>query len=187
MLKRIGLVLLLFSPALTFAQNQSSTVGDEASLWAGGEVSVFADDWACPSLACSHLLVGPALFFNLNLPRRIGVEGEARWTNWNGLNGGKQSNYLAGPRYRFYRRGQLDVWGKGLLGGGWITTPDYPEPGSVKGSFFAIVPGITAEYRVKDRWAVRADYEYQIWPSYPPHGLNPQGVSIGVSYRFLGD
>jgi hypothetical protein len=31
---------------------------------------------------------------------------------------------------------------------------------------------------------VRVDYEYQRWLSFPPNGLSPWILGIGVAYRF---
>ena len=56
-------------------------------------------------------------------------------------------------------------------------------------------------YPLTHRWILRGDYEWQIWPSFagPPtynrttgtvvqhnSGLTPNGISVGVAYRFLG-
>jgi hypothetical protein len=50
------------------------------------------------------------------------------------------------------------------------------------------------EYRLARRWTVRADYEYQIWPSAPgaeitypnpSHGMTPNGFSGGIAYRLF--
>ena len=34
---------------------------------------------------------------------------------------------------------------------------------------------------------VRADFEYQTWSSFPPNGLNPKIVTIGVAYHYPGN
>ena len=200
MIKTVGLLVMAFFSMLLSAQSPRSTVGGEARLWAGGELSVVADDWACSSFDCNYLLHGPAVFFDLNLPRRIGIEGEGRWTDWHGTGNEKESNLLAGPRYRLFRRSRLDGWGKVLMGGGWLTSPGYPAPGSLKGSYFAFMPGGTVDYVLKSRLSLRGDFEYEIWPGfrgvpgylptgqYLPHngGLTPSGFSVGLSYNILG-
>ena len=33
---------------------------------------------------------------------------------------------------------------------------------------------------------LRAHYEYQNWRSFPPNGLDPQAITIGVAYHFPG-
>lgn len=201
--KRIWLILTLLLSSPVFAQSPVSAVGGNAGLWAGGEISTFNPDYECPSnspFSCGNQLIGLTALFDLNATTRWGGEGEARWLHWHGVGGEKESNYLIGPRYRFYQHERFDVWAKLMIGGGWITTPHYPQAGSLQGSYFAVAPGITADYHLRDRWTVRADYEYQFWPSFtgPPtfnssgqlvqhnHGLTPNGFSVGVSYRFLG-
>jgi len=205
--KKIGLIaFILFSviPAAVMAQNPESAIGGEASMSAGVEFSMFNPDWGCVNgypLGCPDELYGPTALFDFDLHHRYGIEGEARWLHWHGQGGQVESNYMAGPRYRLYQFHRLSLWGKLELGGGWITTPDYPAAGSLKGSYFAYAPGATFVYPLRRMIAVRADYEYQIWPSFagPPSynsttgqviennsGLTPNGVSVGVVYRFLG-
>jgi len=185
------------------AQNTESAIGGNSSLWAGGEFSSFNPDYSCSSSApfgCHNQLVGPAGFFDFNVTPKWGAEGEARWLHWNSNGGQVESNYLAGGRYRAIRFAGLDGWVKLLVGGGWITTPNFPAAGSLKGSYFAYAPGGTLEYHLTHHIAIRGDYEYQFWPSFagPPSvspsgtvtehdsGLTPNGFSLGVSYRFLG-
>jgi opacity protein-like surface antigen len=197
------LFALLTAPLFSLAQSSQSAVGGSASLWAGGEVSAFNPDYSCGSdvpLGCNAQLVGPAAFFDLNVKRKWGVEGEGRWLHWDGPGGQIESNYLGGPRYRVFNDRRLNLWLKVLLGGGLITTPYFPAAGSLKGSYFAYAPGGTVEYRLTHRISLRGDYEFQIWPSFagPPtfnsagdliehdHGLTPNGFSLGVAYRFLG-
>ncbi|HEX3661776.1 MAG TPA: outer membrane beta-barrel protein [Acidobacteriaceae bacterium] len=202
MLKRVGIFfVLLVVPTAIFAQVPPAAVGGNSSLWAGGEISSFNPDYSCSSSSpfkCQ--LIGPAAFFDFNVTPKWGVEGEARWLHWNGTSGEVESNYLAGGRYRGFRYGRLDGWAKMLVGGGLITTPGFPVAGSLKGSYFALAPGGTLQWRLTDRISLRGDYEYQFWPSFagPPsysatgsllqhnNGLTPNGFSLGVSYRFLG-
>lgn len=180
------------------AQSPRSAVGGEAGLWAGGEFSWFHSDYHCQTatgVSCKNSLEGITPLVDLNFRQKWGAEGEARWLHWGGTGGMKESNYLIGPRYRFFRYDGIGIWGKVLLGGGWITTPNYPQAGSLQGSYFAYAPGATVDYPVTPRLLVRVDYEYQFWPSFagPPtgtavhnNGLNPNGISFGAEYRFLG-
>lgn len=183
------------------AQSPESANGGTASLWAGAEVSAFNPDYSCTSnLPYRCPLLGPGVFFDLNMHPRWGLEGEARWMDWHGYGGEKESNYLVGPRYAAIDRGRLQGWVKVEMGGGWITTPFYPQAGSLKGSYFAFGPGGELTYRVSHHWSARLNYEYQFWPSFqgPPTynaagaleehngGLTPNGFSIGVAYKILG-
>jgi hypothetical protein len=201
--KSIGFFVMLLLPGALLAQSPKSAVGGEAGLWAGAEFSDFNPDFICASnvvFNCADDLVGPTALFDFNLTSKIGAEGEARWLRWNGASNQKESNYLLGPRYRVWRHSRVSLWVKGVAGGGWITTPNYPRAGSLQGSYLAYGLGGTVDYRLSRRLILRADYEYQIWPSfagpvtysatgapiYHNSGLSPNGVSVGVNYRFFG-
>jgi YD repeat-containing protein len=201
-IKSIGLLALVLLPAALIAQSPKSAIGGEAGLWAGAEASYFNPGYSCSGnwvWNCSHNQAGVAALTDFNLTSRIGAEGEARWLHWDGLGNMTESNYLLGPHYRAFRAGHFSLWVKVLLGGGWITTPNYPQVDSLKGSYFMYSPGGTVNYRLTRKIVVRADYEYQIWPSFQapttytgatavPHNgpLTPNGFSLGVAYRFLG-
>lgn len=202
MRKWMSLAFLLSAPGILFAQSQKSAVGGEASLSAGAEFSLFNSDWSCSSsvpLGCgTQELFGVAPFLDFDI-RKFGAEGEARWLHWNGPVGEVESNYLVGPRYRLLRSRRFDIWAKFMLGGGWLTSPGYPGPQSLKGSYFAYAPGVTLNYDVGGPWSVRADYEYEVWPDFVglpgyvngqlvthKNPLSPNGVSVGVAYKLLG-
>jgi hypothetical protein len=199
-LKQVAFCVALLVPTALPAQSSQSAIGGDGTIWAGAAASVFSPDFGCSHdmvFACSHDVIGPAVFFNVNLTSRISSEGEARWMEWNGLSGEKESNYLIGPRYRLYRHDRYSLWLKAMFGGGWITTSGYPQQGSLKGSYLAYAPGGTLEYRLSRHWNLRADYEYQFWPSFGgpttykngvavvhDHGISPNGFTVGAAWRF---
>jgi hypothetical protein len=177
-------VLLL--PIPIFAQVAPATRGGALSLSAGAEYSNFQPDWG------PNRLSGIAVFGDLDhlFLRNLGLEGEVRWLHFNEFQGEHEENYLLGPRYRFIRYHRLSGYGKLLMGGGFITYPS--KIGS--GSYFAYVPGGTAEYRVSRHLVLRGDYEYQFWPAAPgavftfpnpSHGLTPNGFSGGIAYKIF--
>lgn len=200
----IGILAMMLLPAAMLAQSAQSATGGGAALWAGADIATYNPNWGCsgsgPFSCFDSEVRGPGAFFDFNVHPKWGAEGEARWMNWNGEDHQKISNYLAGGRYRIYQFHRLDIWGKLLLGGGWITTPGYPQVGSLKGSYFAYVPGAEFEYPLTHRFKLHGGYEYEIWPSFNGgysysstgaliehnHGLTPNGFSLGVTYRFLG-
>jgi hypothetical protein len=204
LLKWAGIFVLMLIPVAAMAQSPESATGGNSSFWAGAEFSSFNPDFTCSSSApfgCRGQLFGPTALFDFNVAPKWGAEGEARWLHWNGYGGQIESNYIAGGRYRIIRYHRIDLWAKFLLGGGLITTPGYPAAGSLQGSYFALAPGGTIEYPLTDRISVRGDYEFQFWPAFagPPtfnpttgaviqhdNGLTPNGFSLGVNYRFLG-
>ncbi len=202
-MKVFGVLALFLLPAALLAQSPVAASGGEASLWAGAEATAFNPDWGCSSASpfrCYHnWLAGPTAFFDFNARGKWGMEGEARWLDWHGDGAMTISNYLLGGRYRVVQFGRLSGWAKMLVGGGWIQTPFYPYAGSLKGSFLAYAPGGTLEYPLGHKIALRGDYEYQIWPSFNggstyatgtvvqhDNGLTPNGFSVGITYRILG-
>ena len=185
--------LMLFAASM-LAQSRESATSGPVTLSAGIEISTFNPDWGClnaSAFSCwnGHLLGLAALADANHVWRGLGVEGEARWLHWQGPGQGlMESSYLAGPRYPLYRKRSFGFYAKALFGEGRITRP--LNLGS--GSYFAIAPGGTVEYGFTPRVTVRAEYEYQFWPSFqglpgePKNGLTPNGFSFGVSYRLPG-
>lgn len=204
MVRTIGFIAILLFPTLLLAQSSESAIGGEASMAAGVEFSTFNPDWGCTNsapLGCKAQLYGPTAVFTFDLHQKYGIEGEARWLHYGGSGGMVQSNYFVGPHYRLAQFNRLSLWGKLDIGGAWFTSPNYPAAGSLKGSYFAYAPGATINFRLNHTITLRGDYEYQIWPSFagPPSynsttnsvvqhtsGLTPNGLSVGVVYRFLG-
>lgn len=173
----------VLSATAVYAQVATSVTGGEGVLWAGGEFSDFSPDYG------SAPLFGVGASFDFNVTPKVGVVGEARWLDWHnsGDGGETQRDYLLGGKYRFYRWRKFDFNAKGMVGGVWIRFPD--DIG--KGSYFAYVPGGFVDYRLSNRFRVRAGYEYQILPSAPnipgqPNGgLTPHGFSLGIEYNVL--
>ena len=178
------------------AQVRESANSVRSSLRAGAEFSVFNPDWTCSGngpFSCGNgnpLLKGVGVFGDYDVRGKYGAEAEARWLRWDSIGGQVESTYLIGPRYRLYRWRSLSLWAKFLLGIGSVTTAGYPAPDTLKGTMFAYAPGGTVEYPLNARVSVRADYEFQKWPTFgvaPPHnhGLTPNGFSFGVAYTVL--
>ena len=190
------LCLYLFISAGLSAQGVPSAEGSSVMVWAGAEISMFNPDYGCGSsspFSCgSGLLFGISPYVDVNhlFFHRIGAEGQARFLHWGGPGRGiSESSYLAGPRFALVQfKRTLFVSGKVLVGMGNINLP----PGtSGDGSHFVYAPGCVADYRLTRRFAARAEYEYQIWPSFQgtptatttgKGGLTPNGFSFGVSY-----
>lgn len=194
MKKSIGLLVLSLLPTILFAQAPRSATGGQATFWAGGELSLYNPDWGCSSnipFNCPYMMLGPTAYFDFNWNKKISAEGDAHWLIWRGPGVEKESSYLIAPRYQLWQGDRLAFYGRFGVGGEWVTTSNYPQAGSLKGSFFAMAPGADVDYRLSDRMFVRADYEYQLLPSFSGgpghnHGLTPNGFSFGMAWRVLG-
>ncbi|KAA6460256.1 hypothetical protein DYQ86_14535 [Acidobacteria bacterium AB60] len=193
MMKKLCLlagIVLLVAPSVRSQSREAATSGAHR-LFVGGEVSTFNPDWGCVSASpfnCwnGHLVGLGAVADANHVWKNLGIEGEARWLNWAGPGLGlKESNYLAGPRYQLFRKANLALYAKGLLGSSHITRP----LNLGEGAYFTLAPGGTAEYGLTWRMVIRVEYEYQIWtgfrglPGEPINGLTPNGFSFGVGYR----
>jgi hypothetical protein len=183
-LKKMLFFGFLLGSVAAYAQVAPASMGGNSSVWVGGEFSNFD-----PDFSPHPRLNGVGIFGDFNITSKLGVEGEARWLHWSGSGGQTQSDYLGGVKYRFLKFHNLSISGKFLLGGVWI---DYPVAVDASGSYFAYAPGVIGDYRLTRRLSVRGDYEYQILPSAPglggpSHGLTPNGFSVGVAYRLLGN
>jgi len=178
-----GLVLaLLLGPGFMFAQAHPAVLGGGKSLWAGGEYSNYQADFGPPDR-----LTGLGAFVDFNWNSRFAAEAELRFLHFNGYQGEHQSNYFVGPKYTIIRYGKFRPYAKVLFGIGDIKFPY--KIGS--GSYFAFAPGGGLDYRLTHRIALRAEYEYQFWPSAPGiagepnHGIKPNGFNAGISYRIF--
>lgn len=175
---------LLLAP-LAFAQVAPSAIGGNGSITVGGELSAFRPD-SITGYTGGHV-VGPGVFFDVDLAPRWGAEGEARWMLWHGSGGQTQSNYLLGPRYRLLNWHGITGWAKFMMGAGVEKFPD--KIGN--GSYFAMAPGANLIFPLGGRLHLRLGYEYQFWPAapnipgYPDNGMHPSGFSIGIGYRLI--
>ena len=115
-------------------------------------------------------------FSDYELTSHFGAEGEFR-TSFSTIS---ESNYLIGPRAVYPYRG-FNPYVKFLAGLG-----RFHAPGAVgqNGSFGMISYGVGVDYTVDRRITFRLiDYEYQKWLNFPPRGLQPNVVTVGVAFR----
>lgn len=183
--------LLLSIPST--AQSIWSAEGRGISVWVGATISTFNPDYGCADnspLACwNHQLLGisPYAHTNALLFNRIGAEGQARFLHWRGPADLSESSYMAGPRIDLYQKKRFIFSGRFLAGSAHLQTHSLGA-----GTYFAYAPGAAVDYRVSKRIFARAEYEYQIWPSFKGlqtgsghGGLTPNGLSLGLSYSVL--
>lgn len=194
MLKRLSLVGAFFFLSIPLiAQTVNSAEGSGISLWAGASISMFNPDYGCVSsspFSCGSQLIGISPFVHTNaflLRGRVGAEGQARFLHWHGPAGLTESSYMAGPRVYVFHHRNFAFSGKFLIGVGHM---DVKSPIGT-GNYLAYAPGASVDYRINRRLLARADYEYQLWPSFKGTqtgtghgGLTPNGFSLGLSYAF---
>ena len=174
------LVCLALSPARLSAQVAPSAYERHINLWAGAEFSNFQPDYSPVGR-----LDGVGAYVDWSLNSNLAVEGEMRFLRFNTNWGESQDNYLIGPKLSTQRWLKFKPYAKFLVGVGKTTFPfnlGY-------GKYFVMAPGGGVDYQLSRRFAVRGDYEYQIWPAAPAipgqtnNGMTPNGFSVGFAYR----
>jgi opacity protein-like surface antigen len=165
-------VLLGASASAARAQALPAATGLGGYISAGGGASVFQSDYG------QRHLGGGFAFADVNPSWRYGVEGEVRFLRYNSDGQVTQTTYLGGPRVSL-TQGRIRPYVKFLAGAGHITLPfNYAE-----GTFLTYAPAAGVDYLVTERFAVRADLQYQLWPKFPYGELKPYGLSAGIVFR----
>jgi opacity protein-like surface antigen len=173
---------LLASSAM--GQVAASAIGPSHALWVGGEYSNIDASFPYGS---NQRLWGIGGFADYHVTAHIGAEAEARFLRFNSFYGETEDNYLAGPRYLIGKFDKFQPYAQCLVGIGKI---QYPFQIGTK-SYFALAPGVGANYRISRRLSVRGEYEYQLWPgspnfaNEPAHEIKPNGFHVGVAFRLF--
>ncbi len=131
---------------------------------------------------------GLALYGDFDFTRHLGVEVNFHKVNRGGNSVLYEKTYEVGPRYsRTY--GIFVPYVKFMFGRGVFNFPPFPPPApqnqsSANLGYNMYAGGIGTDVKVRHYLYVRADYEYQKWPSFPVNGLSPQLLTIGAAYHF---
>ena len=158
------------------AQAQALPAASRAPIEVGAAFSFASPDYN------QTYVKGISAYGGFGLTRRLYAVGE--FNDDNLLTPGKlgETTALAGIRYSVSLQDRANIYAKVLGGVGWIDfkSPAFPPHTDTSG-VFAFGGGIN--FRLSGRWSVRCiDLEEQLWPGYPPHGLNPVVVSMGITY-----
>jgi opacity protein-like surface antigen len=126
------------------------------------------------------------LYGTFDLNNHIGVEGDVHLASlFKSYFDYKENSYDAGLRYAWHYR-RYSPYGKALVGFGSASAPNPNQivGGSTPGTYFLFALGGGLDYSLSNKINARADFEYQRWPNFPPHGLTPPLFNVGVAYRF---
>lgn len=175
MLKRSVLVFACLAGSTVLSHGQATTTaGRRIDLQGGGGFTIGRPDY-------TNTIRGFALYGTLDFTNHFG--GEFVFHQANATDGSKvyERTYELGPRY--YRTyGRFKPYVKAMYGRGVFNYPH--DAANLAFNLFAVGGGV--DYALFDRVNVRADYEFQRWLSFPPNGLTPQLVTIGIAYHFPG-
>lgn len=133
----------------------------------------------------SKRIGGASAFADFDLTPHFGLEADVHLLDFFTPQDYAQQTYLAGGR-AFIHRQRYTPYVKVLGGLGRtvsqsafsVADPDLNE------AFGVLALGGGLDIRIPHQLIVRAvDFEYQLWPSYYPNGLNPTVLSFGLAYR----
>ncbi|MEO8736052.1 MAG: outer membrane beta-barrel protein [Edaphobacter sp.] len=126
---------------------------------------------------------GGAAYFDFDFTRHLGVEGVFHFVKDGKGSDIYEKTYEIGGRYHLIY-GRFMPYGKVLYGRGvfnFAAYPGYPHPNLAYNLFAG---GAGLDYRVLPYLNARADFEYQRWLGFPPNGLTPKLLTIGLAYHF---
>jgi len=127
---------------------------------------------------------GFGFYSNFDVNYHLGLEAEFHQLN-NSVSSPNiyERTYEVGPRYVLHYR-RIQPFAKALYGRGVF---NYPKVGPGFGANIAYnvaAVGGGADYILSRSLILRAGYEYQRWLGFPPHGLTPAILEVGVAYHF---
>lgn len=178
MLKK--LLFFLFPVALSpLASAQNIAAGKrQVALQVGLAASSYTLDYA------DGREEGLAIYADLDLPKHLGIEALYRNASIQTPHDIGENHALIGPRISV-RKGRFLPYGKALIGIGTITFQQGYFSSDSSQSYLTYAFGAGLDYHVSRHWNIRAiDFEYQLWPTFQPHGLTPTGFSAGAAYVF---
>jgi Outer membrane protein beta-barrel domain len=131
---------------------------------------------------------GYGFYTTFDFRYHVGIEGEFHQINDpDSARGVYERTYEIGPRYVMHY-GRYRPYGKIMYGRGVFNYPNLPgdpSPGPTANLAYNLAAiGVGLDYIVIPAMNVRAEYEYQSWFGFPPNGITPQALRIGVAYRF---
>jgi opacity protein-like surface antigen len=87
--------------------------------------------------------------------------------------------------YHWRHFDKIEPYGKFLAGLGGIYFSNRPGDLYTHDTRTVLAPGGGVEYRIWRNVRIRGDYEYQLWLDFlNGNAMNPEGVTVGVSYDF---
>ena len=186
------LTVSLFAPVFpAFSQVVPTYSGPSLSLSVGFGPSRYDVDWGHGDMYGGTIW---ADWYPARLPQilnGLGVEVEARdiSLHQNCIPAGfcpqknmRQDTAGGGVIYSWRHFRNFRPYGKFLFEDGSVDY--YPNLPHVHANLMVLAAGGGLEYRIFRPIWVRADYEYQDWGTLLGNTLNPQGITVGVSYDF---
>jgi opacity protein-like surface antigen len=184
-MKKTCLLSLVISLALVLPSAlhaQATAAATRGGIAQAGVAYTYSNEDQYPG---KHLQ-GLTIYGTFDLNNHIGVEGNVHLASlFKSYFDYKEQSYDAGLRWAQHYR-KFTPYAKALVGFGHATAPSPNQivGGSTPGTYFLFGLGGGLDYSISNKINARADFEYQRWPNFPPHGLTPPLFNVGVAYRF---
>ena len=166
---------LLGAPAALLGQ-ASSTASRAGDLQIGGGYSNANTDYV------PNRVGGFTGYFDFDFYHHFGVEGEFRFIK-DGKTNIYEKTYQVGGRYSRVYKTRYQPYLKVMYGRGVFNYTINKET-TANLAYNMMVAGAGLDYHLLRYLNIRGDYEYQRWFGFPPNGLTPTVITIGVAYRF---
>lgn len=182
----VGLCAVLLSSGALCGQ-ATSTASRQFDLQIGGGYTIVKSDY---NQQVDYR--GPAVYATLDFKPHFGAEIDFRQAS-SPVDKAYERTYEVGARYhREY--GRFEPYIKVLYGRGVFNfvRDTYGANGPTSSVVVAnlayneFAGGAGVDFHLLPYLNLRADYEYQMWHSFPPNGLTPQALTFGVAYHFPG-
>ena len=173
LLKRIMTALFLCACGTSLVHGQAKyTASRSGDLQVGVSFVDGSSDYG-------HSLKGAGFFGTFDFTNHFG--GEIDFHQASSREDEYERTYEVGGRY--YRSyGRVSPYVKLMYGRGVFNFPF--NEANLAYNLFAGAGG--ADVRVTRYLNVRGEFEYQHWLGFPPHGLDPEFVTVGVAFHFPG-
>jgi hypothetical protein len=174
-LMKTSVFSLLVVCCVTSLHGQSTPTASKAfDLQVGGGFVLDHGDYG------SKFSKGYGIYSTLDFSPHFGAEIDFRQANYPTASIYERTYEIGGRYHRSY--GPLSPYLKALYGRGVFNFPQ--NVANLAYNEFAFGGGV--DVAVLPYLNVRGDYEYQTWHSFPPNGLSPQVITLGIAYHFPG-
>lgn len=187
-------IVMLIGLALSSALTLNAQVAPAATSFGVGKLNVGAEFSIFQIDAYPHPIEsGVGVYVDYDPRRFFGLEVEGRTIQFNETKNQRRDEISGGFRY-IYNHGQFAPYAKALAG---IGSADFTRgtyfgaPLRQHDTFTTMTFGGGVDYKLTHKLYLRGEYEYQYWLDYGtarrgPLGVsNPNGYSVGVSYRIF--
>lgn len=169
--------VLIFIGLLGAASVLHAQATPTASRW--GDLQIGAGFSDANSDAQPERYKGFAIYSDFDFRRHLGVEAEFHLVKDPTPNNRYEKTYEIGGRY-FLTYGRFVPYGKIMVGRGVFNYAN----NVANLAYNMLAGGVGLDYKIKPYLNARGDFEYQHWSGFPPHGLTPTVITVGVAYHF---